>query len=106
MLEQSIESKGKPAAIRRDNGPEFISKRFQLWLKQNDIKWEKIRKGSPHENCFIERFNRTAREELFSANLLYSLDDAARLAEEFIHEYNTERPHQALKNKTPYEYAV
>lgn len=106
MLERVIESKGKPRSIRTDNGPEFTSKRFQLWLKNSNIKWAKIRKGRPQENCFIERFNRTAREELFDANLFSSIEHATKLAEEFMAEYNNQRPHEALNNQTPMEYAA
>lgn len=106
MLEIAMAEYGKPKSIRTDNGPEFISKRFQLWLHTHRIKWEKIQKGSPQENCFIERFNRTAREELFNANLFSSINEAKELAEEFVKEYNTERPHESLKNQTPYEYAA
>ena len=106
LLEIAIECHGKPASIRTDNGPEFVSKRFQLWLKDMEIKWVNIRKGKPQENCFIERFNRTAREDLFDANIFLSLEDANEKAAEFKDEYNTVRPHESLKNKTPLEYAA
>jgi putative transposase len=105
-LQRTIEEHGKPATIRTDNGPEFISKRFQLWLHDNKIKWIAIRKGKPQENCFIERFNRTAREELFNATLFASLEDANEKAVIFKKEYNTERPHESLHYKTPMEYAT
>jgi len=106
QLEIAIERHGKPASIRTDNGPEFISKRFQLWLKDKEIKWANIRKGNPQENCFIERFNRTAREDLFDANIFLSVEDANEKAAEFKDEYNTIRPHESLNNKTPLEYAA
>ena len=104
-LQRSIEQHGKPKVIRTDNGPEFISKQFQLWLRDNEINWIAIRKGKPQENCFIERFNRTAREELFNASLFFSIDDANQKAAAFKAEYNTERPHESLHYKTPMEYA-
>jgi putative transposase len=106
LLQRAIEVYGKPGAIRSDNGPEFISKRFQLWLKDHQIKWEHIRKGSPQENCFIERFNRTAREDLFDANIFLNLEDAQEKANEFKDDYNNNRPHESLQNKTPIEYAA
>lgn len=106
LLERAIECYGKPASIRTDNGPEFISKRFQLWLKNREIKWVNIRKGKPQENCFIERFNRTAREEFFDANIFRSLEDANEKVSEFKEEYNAIRPHESLNNKTPLEYAA
>jgi putative transposase len=56
-LERSIEQYGKSKGIRTDNGPEFTSKRFQLWLYNNSIEWIKIPKGRPDQNAIIERFN-------------------------------------------------
>jgi putative transposase len=106
LLQRAIDVHGKPAAIRSDNGPEFISKKFQLWLKDHHIKWEQIKKASPQENCFIERFNRTAREDLFSANIFLSPEDAQKKADEFKDDYNNNRPHESLQNKTPLEYAA
>ncbi len=106
MLKRAIEAHGKPGSIRTDNGPEFISKKFQLWLKNNHINRVPIRKGKPQENCFIERFNRTAREELFDAEIFQTLEQANEKAAEFIAEYNGERPHESLKNKTPLQYAA
>lgn len=106
FLEQAIEKYGKPLFIRSDNGPEFISKRFQLWLNDNKIGWSKIRKGCPQENCFVERFNRTMREDFLDANLFFSIDQANELAFEYQHEYNQVRPHESLNNLTPLEYAA
>jgi len=106
LLEQAVEKYGKPATIRTDNGPEFISKAFQLWLHHNQIGWNKIRKGKPQENCFIERFNKTAREDLFDANLFFSLEQAEQKAIIFQQEYNYLRPHESLNDLTPIEYAA
>lgn len=105
-LERSIEENGKPKYIRSDNGPEFISKVFQKWLHDNNIGWNKIEKGKPQQNCFIERFNRTAREDFFDANLFFTVDQANESVQEFIRDYNTERPHESLNNLTPKEYAA
>ncbi len=106
LIEQAIEKYGKPKFIRTDNGPEFISKAFQLWLYNNQIGWSKIPKGSPQENCFIERFNRTAREDFFDANLFFTLEQTQQMAEKFRYEYNYLRPHESLKDLTPIEYAA
>lgn len=106
ILEEVIETHGKPLSIRTDNGPEFTSKRFQLWLKNNEIKWNEIQKGKPQQNAIIERFNRTMREELFDAHLLFSIEHANNLAAEIIHDYNYVRPHESLKDETPKSYAA
>jgi putative transposase len=106
FLERAVQEYGKPVAIRTDNGPEFISKRFQLWLKNQSIHWEQIKKGSPQENCFIERFNRTAREDFFNAELFSNIADTQQKADDFVFDYNSNRPHESLQNKTPLEYAA
>ena len=106
LLEQSIEKYGKPKYIRTDNGPEFISKMFQLWLHKNEIGWSKIEKGKPQQNCHVERFNKTMREDFFDANLFFSLDQVNQMATDFQKEYNYERPHESLNNLTPIEYAA
>lgn len=106
FLDQSIEKYGKPKFIRSDNGPEFISKLFQKWMHKNDIGWLPIQKGKPQQNCFIERFNGTMREELLNANLFFSVEQAQHDALQWLEEYNTQRPHESLENKTPIEYAA
>jgi putative transposase len=106
LLEQSIERFGKPKYIRSDNGPEFISKRFQKWMHDNGIGWSKIEKGKPQQNCHVERFNKTVREDLFDANLFFSVDQANELAAAFQQEYNYDRPHESLNDLTPMEYAA
>jgi putative transposase len=106
ILEQVIESYGKPKRIRTDNGPEFTSKLFQDWLHNNGIEWSKIQKGKPQQNAISERFNRTMRDELFDRNLFWNLEQANEMAEETRIEYNSARPHESLGNKTPLEYAA
>jgi len=105
-LEQLIEKYCKPKFIRSDNGPEFRSKLFQLWLKKNDIGWNNIQKGKPAQNCFVERFNNPAQEDLFDANIFHSLEQANEQATYFRYEYNHIRPHESLNDKTPIEYAA
>ena len=105
-LERIIEQHGKPKLIRTDNGPEFTSKRFQNWLKKNDIQWNPIQKGKPQQNAIIERFNRTYREDVLDANLFHSLELAREVTDRWTNDYNNERPHQALNYQTPIAYAA
>jgi len=105
ILDRIIEEKGKPQIIRTDNGPEFTSKYFQLWLRERKIRWAPIEKGAPQQNGIIERFNRTYREEVLDANVFSSLKSAKEMTRVFIEDYNNHRPHEALGNKTPNEYA-
>lgn len=105
-LEQRIEIYGKPQMIRTDNGPEFRSKLFQKWLLNNDIEWSRIQKGKPQQNAIIERFNKTFREDILDANIFKNIEQAQLLTDEWIWEYNNERPHQSLNFKAPVEYAA
>jgi putative transposase len=104
LLDQWIEKYGKPARIRTDNGPEFISHHFKKWLKHHHIEWEQIRPGQPQENAIVERFNGTYRREILDTNLFFSIDQARAITQAWMEEYNHKRPHEALQNKTPMEY--
>ena len=106
LLEHVIEKHGKPNRIRTDNGPEFRSKKFQLWLINNEIEWSPIQNGKPQQNAIVERFNRTFREDVLDAHLFISISMAQHITDGWIKEYNEERPHQALGYKTPIEYAA
>jgi len=67
FLTQMIDLHGRPAAIRCDNGPELTSQAFTDWCKQQEIELRFIQPGKPDQNAYIERFNRTYREEVLSA---------------------------------------
>lgn len=103
-LERIREQRGLPKEIRIDNGPEYISHALVKWAHDNKITLTYIQPGKPTQNSLIERFNGTCRRELLNANLFYSLDHARELASDWMHEYNFERPHSALGNKTPIEF--
>jgi putative transposase len=105
-LERIIELYGKPLAIRTDNGPEFTSKRFRIWMHLKGIEHIRIQPGKPAQNGIMERFNRTFREDILDAHLLHSMEYAKSITETWINEYNGERPHQALKYATPNSYAA
>jgi len=106
ILDQWIEIYGKPDSIRSDNGPEFISKHFTKWLHSKSITWEPIQPGHPQENGFVERFNETYRQEILDPNILRDLKHCREITQEWVREYNEERPHESLGDKTPMEYAA
>ncbi len=64
FLSQMIDLHGRPSAIRCDNGPELTSQAFTDWCKEQDIELRFIQPGKPDQNAYIERFNRTYREEV------------------------------------------
>ena len=103
-LDKLAEYHGYPLKIRVDNGPEFTGKTFINWAKSHDITIDYIQPGSPYQNGYIERFNRTYRNEVLDLYLFNNLAQARRITEEWLTIYNTERPHEALNNMTPIEY--
>jgi len=100
-LKQIIEWRGKPDAIRCDNGPEYISKKFISWCTKNKITIQYIQPGRPDQNAYIERFNRTARHEWLSMNLFQDIGHAQYLETQWQWRYNNERPHKSNKGIPP-----
>jgi putative transposase len=63
-----------------------------------------IRPGKPTENAYVERFNGSFRRELLNAYVFRNLKEVRILAEEWMIDYNTKRPHKSLNYLTPIEY--
>ena len=100
-LNQIIEWRGKPQAIRCDNGPENVSGKLIAWAEQNSIRMEYIQPGKPQQNAYIERFNRTVRYEWLSQYYWEDLEEVRLFATNWMFEYNHERPNMALGGFTP-----
>ena len=96
MLEQLVEMHGKPRALRMDYGAEFTAHAFTEWCEERKIDLYYIEPGKPDQNAFIERFNRTYREEVLDAHLFESLEQVREIIESWIPEYNQEWPHDSL----------
>jgi len=104
VLEQLIALHGRPAARRLDNGPELTAQAFTDWCRGRRIAVHHIQQGKPTQDAFIERFNRTYREEVLDAYLFESLDEVQRLADDWLTRHNTVRPHDALGRVPPLTY--
>lgn len=103
-LEALITFRGKPSEIRCDNGPEFISHKLVDYCNQTGIKLKYIQPGKPTQNAYIERFNRSYREDILDAYLLESLDQLRELSESWMNNYNELHPHQSLNYLSPLKY--
>lgn len=93
--------KGYPRTIRVDNGPENISNHFQDWAKKHGVIVDYIQPGKPAQNAFIERFNRTYREEILNMYLFKNIQEVKILTANWLIHYNHHRPHEALGFKSP-----
>ena len=104
-LEYLKEIFGLPKFIRTDNGPEFISKEYKKWCKTNNVTRTYSEPGRPMQNGYIERFNRTFREDVLDLNLFINTNQFNVIADTFKDEYNLNHPHKSFDRKSPYEFA-
>lgn len=103
VLTDLIQEHGKPKIIISDNGTEMTSKAILKWQEQEAVAWHYIRPGKPIENGFNESFNGKLRDECLNETLFDDLEHAQDVLEAFKHDYNTIRPHSALKGRSPYD---
>jgi len=92
-------------AILTDNDTEFcgtLEHPFELYLALCDIEHRRTRVAHPQTNGFVERFNRTVKEEFFHSawrrKLYTSVEMLQHDLDEWLHYYNYERPHQGYRN--------
>tara|TARA_R110000824_G_C15136868_1_gene669604 strand:+ start:417 stop:1280 length:864 start_codon:yes stop_codon:yes gene_type:complete len=94
-------TRGVPAHIRSDNGPEFIAIALRRWIGAVGAKTAYIAPGSPWENGYVESFNGKLRDELLNGELFYTLAEAKIVIEQWRRYYNTVRPHSSLGYSPP-----
>jgi hypothetical protein len=108
-FEQLLLERGLPGAIRSDNRVPFaspnalfnLSKR-SVWRLRLCIAIERIKPGHPQQNGRHERMHLALKQEATRPPGMNSLQQQGRF-DIFIHEFNTERPHEALAMTTPAE---
>jgi putative transposase len=92
-------------ALRLDNGSELTSHTFVDWAKDRGIALRFIEPGKPNQNAYIERFNRTYREEVLSAHpVRINRPSAANHRQLGLIEYDELRPHDSLGQVPPLAY--
>lgn len=104
-----FEERGLPNAIRSDNGLPFASpnglynlSKLSVWWLRLGIAIERIQPGKPHQNGRHERMHLTLKKETTRPPGQNALQQQARF-DDFIREFNDERPHEALQMKVPDE---
>ena len=105
-LDPVVALRGAPQSITVDNGTEFASKAMDLWAYKNGVHLDFIRPGKPVENGYIESFNGRLRDECLNGEVFFTLADARRKLALWRHDYNHHRPHSALADRTPNEFAA
>ncbi len=85
-LNQLVQWRGLPSSIRVDNGPEFIAQVLKDWCEDPNRKIDLIfiQKGKPSQNGYIERLNKTFREDILDAYQFEHLQQAQSYANQWI----------------------
>ncbi len=104
-LDKIVAGRGAPRSITVDNGTEFASKAMDLWSYTNGVHLDFIRPGRPVENGYIESFIGRLRDECLNVEVFFTLADARRKLALWQYDYNHHRPHSALADRTPAEFA-
>jgi hypothetical protein len=109
VFERTFKDFGLPRAIRSDNGVPFASNsaffglsKLSVWWLRLGIGIERIKPGNPQQNGRHERMHLTLKKEATKPPGKNFLQQQAKF-DAFIHDYNRERPHQALNMQYPAE---
>jgi putative transposase len=105
VLDEVIARRGRPQAIRCDNGPELTSCHFLAWALEWKIELRHIQPGRPMQNGHVESFHGRLREECLRTSWFKNLFDARVKITDWRKEYNEVRPHSSLDYRTPAEFA-
>jgi putative transposase len=97
--------RGTPTRLCCDNGSEFSSQLMDLWVYHNKVSIDFSRPGTPTDNAHVESFHATLRRKCLNAHWFESLREAHDRIEVWRREYNESRPHRALQDRTPEEFA-
>lgn len=106
VLNRLVRRRGAPRYLFADNGAEFTGQLVDLWAYHNGTRIDFSRPGKPTDNAHIETFNGSLRDECLNIHWFESIAEAARVIEAWRTDYNESRPHMALGNMPPSEYAL
>ncbi|MGP0593942.1 IS3 family transposase [Nitrospira sp. T9] len=95
---------GTTPVLRSDNGLIFQSRRFRQACRAYRLQQEFITPYTPEQNGLIERFFRSLKEECVWQHHFEGFDDARQMITRWMRWYNEERPHQALRYRSPRQF--
>jgi len=106
VLDKLVAERGQPAALRSDNGPEFVAVKLLEWMLARGITPAHIDPGKPWQNGMDESFNGRFRDLCLNAEWFRSRAEARPLIEAWRRHYNDVRPHSSLRGMTPTEFRL
>jgi len=105
VLNRLVARHGAPKYVFVDNGSEFTGRLMDMWAYHHGVRLDFSRPGKPTDNSYVETFNGSLRDECLNVHWFDSLAEAKRVLEAWRRDYNESRPHSALNELTPTEYA-
>ena len=96
-------SRSSKLTLTTDNGTQFTSTRFLETMRRLGITHRRTAYHHPEGNSYIERFHRSLKEEEVWTAEYRSLEEARESIARWIEEYNHDRPHRGVNNRTPHE---
>jgi putative transposase len=96
-------SRESTLTVTTDNGTQFTSARFMETLARLGITHRRTAYHHPEGNSYIERFHRSLKEEEVWTTEYRNLQEARSSIARWIEEYNHDRPHFGVGNRTPNE---
>jgi putative transposase len=106
VLNRLVAERGAPKYLFADNGAEFTGHLVDLWAYHHGTRIDFSRPGKPTDNAHIETFNGSLRDECLNVHWFATIEEAKMLIEAWRRDYNESRPHMALGNIPPREYAL
>jgi putative transposase len=89
--------------VRHDNGTQFTSVHYRGVAKDLDLVLSRTAYRHPDGNAFIERMFRTLKEEAIWTSEFDTYDQALNAIITWMDDYNNDRPHASLGERTPAE---
>lgn len=105
VLQRALEKyPGKHPKLITDNGSQYISKDFQVYLKEVGLQHVKTSLSYPQSNGKIERFHRSLEEECVRTTSMINIEDAREQITKYVNHYNNRRLHSALFYLRPVDF--
>lgn len=95
---------GHKPKIISDNGSQYVSKDFQVYLKEVGLQHVRTSPSYPQSNGKIERFHRSLEEECIRTKSMINLEDANRQIARYVDHYNNRRLHSSLYYLRPVDF--
>ena len=97
----AVDRVGAPAILNSDQGSQFTDKDYKALLKSLGIRQSMDGKSRWADNIMIERWFRSLKTELIYVNEFRSPRELRQAIRQYVNDYNTLRPHEALDYETP-----